>query len=760
MVNRKPVLLKISSSQYSNRDDDIDLDEFLDNEKEKLVKDNILTYNDFLNDFNHFKNIYAPLYKYDVKKSKNDYINMMLEYFQDKVLDEYILKKHTHNYTKSVFDYELNNFFNNNKISPSYFNITNRKLVDLYKNISNEITDNLRKISLEKKFNPEKVINEVIDDLVNDYGKFGEPTGKELEDLYYDKLKKLPKEEAISQLEYDLKIDREEAEKVYYYDIEDYIPERDELRKKYKLSYEDADTLYKSNIKNQSKTNKKISKKIGDELIDEIINEETDKLFEEILNDEYLDNLAKLRRESVIKTLIKDNNLTETQAKRKYTDDILNLSIKDIIENNPNESDEKIKELIKQRTNYQPKTVDRVYNEYKIKYEGNGLKGKGISDIVDRFTNIFTNKKSSALDKYENKYGDYLVKHVFIHRKPVDSEIKKLLSIVSLGKFDDVYKYYDEIYHLYVIVNLHHPQSKDKVFLKMEKRPNITIEKVNYGLSKDDQHIEQAVLKNITYKQMIDKIKMMDGDNLYTYSPEKYNCQQFIISLLHSLDINHVDKWVYQDKIGDYITGHTKEIANKITDTGHIFNRIKALFTGEGRKRKRGGGDITDITNPILDIATEGLNKVPIVGDITKPISENAVNVINSILGIKSKLLPSAQFNQTYGTNFKNVLLRYGPNSDPAIEFQYYYPERLTDQLYLYNTPFDSTSGYLNGYPQNVQDLYLYSANIPTQKNYLQNMMNKAKQLGLTWSSPDDKNVQAVQRLGIIHSTLSTTGHY
>jgi hypothetical protein len=292
----------------------------------------------------------------------------------------------------------------------------------------------------------------------------------------------------------------------------------------------------------------------------------------------------------------------------------------------------------------------------------------------------------------------------------------------------------------------------------MEKRPNITIEKVNYGLSKDDQHIEQAVLKNITYKQMIDKMKMTDGENLYKYSPEKYNCQQFIITLLHSLGINHVDKWVYQDKIGDYINGHTKEIANKITDTGHLFNRIKALFTGGMRRIK--GGDITDITNPILDIATEGLNKVPIVGDITKPISDNAVNVINSILGIKSHLLPSAQFNQTYGTNFANVIKRYGPDSDAAIEFQYYYPERLTDQLYLYNTPFDTTSGFLTGYPQNVQDLYLYSANIPTQKNYLQNMMNKAKQLGLTWSSPTDPNVQAVQRLGIIHSNLSTNGHY
>jgi hypothetical protein len=64
-----------------------------------------------------------------------------------------------------------------------------------------------------------------------------------------------------------------------------------------------------------------------------------------------------------------------------------------------------------------------------------------------------------------------------IHRKPVDKILKDVINVISLGKFENYKKTYDEVFHLSVIFEVE--KDGNKVYLMTEKRPNIYWSKVN-----------------------------------------------------------------------------------------------------------------------------------------------------------------------------------------------------------------------------------------------------------------------------------------
>lgn len=394
--------------------------------------------------------------------------------------------------------------------------------------------------------------------------------------------------------------------------------------------------------------------------------------------------------------------------------------------------------------------------------EKDKLKGDGFRDIYEKAKNVFYNDRSFTLERYEKAYGNYIVTDIGVHRTPVESILKKLLSVISLGKFDKVYKSYDEIYHLFIILRLLDPVNKRQIFIQMEKRPNVTITQVPNITSKDAMgknsmyyHINGA----ITFKTMMDDVRKKEGKNLFKYTPNEYNCQQFILSIVHSLGVKHLDMFIFQDKIGDYLTGHTKIIATGITDLGHLVNRLQGSAFSGGTDTATGVVNVgTTLANIGSDVAADAIDDVlPI--PIGSFIQDNAEGLVNAAFGIKSHLLPSAAFSQEYGNNYNAIIERYGEDSDVAEQFRELFPERLTNFDYLYNIPQEPDSGFLNGYPQPLQALYIYSQGL-SSSNYVPALKAKAKQLGLSWNSPYDPNVQKVGQLSNIHSYLSVHGEY
>ena len=154
-----------------------------------------------------------------------------------------------------------------------------------------------------------------------------------------------------------------------------------------------------------------------------------------------------------------------------------------------------------------------------------------VNKVKDVALNVLNNDRSFTLEKYEKKYYDYYVTDVAIMRIPVESALKKILSIVSLGTFDKIYKQYDDIYHLFIVLRLYDRQTKKQSFLQLEKRPNIAIKEVgnfeNKEVTSDNRKFYHLV-NQITFGELFTKVRKADGGNLFRYTPTEYNCQQFI----------------------------------------------------------------------------------------------------------------------------------------------------------------------------------------------------------------------------------------
>ena len=213
-------------------------------------------------------------------------------------------------------------------------------------------------------------------------------------------------------------------------------------------------------------------------------------------------------------------------------------------------------------------------------------------DTINRIKNVFTNDYSYATEQAVKKYGDNQITRAYVYRTPVS--VKSILNLISLGKFMENYeKNYDDVYHLYIIIEMIDKNGKYN-YLLQEKRPNINIE-VRKGLGsgeKNTESVEVILPKSVLYKDMTDLAKKKLGINFTRYTATHYNCQSYILTLIESMfDLSgrnlknemELINFIYQDpkKLFSGIENIGK-ISNKVTDLGHLVGRL----TGASLKNK------------------------------------------------------------------------------------------------------------------------------------------------------------------------------
>lgn len=193
---------------------------------------------------------------------------------------------------------------------------------------------------------------------------------------------------------------------------------------------------------------------------------------------------------------------------------------------------------------------------------------------------------SPATENALKDYGDYKVHKFMIYRKPVQAVLLNIVNLISLGRFNRKLEYYDEIFHLYMIIEL----KKDgplfqTIYLKTEKTPNIQFEKVsNY---EDDAHriVDFSTHIPFNLKELINTTRKNMGSDFIKYNALTNNCQIWILNLVKSAsELCNVDftrnvvDFIYQD-VKDSLKGLSLKTVNFVTNLGGIFNRI---ITGKG----------------------------------------------------------------------------------------------------------------------------------------------------------------------------------
>lgn len=294
---------------------------------------------------------------------------------------------------------------------------------------------------------------------------------------------------------------------------------------------------------------------------------------------------------------------TSTPIKKRETDETLKINSKiDKLISKLNIINNKINELMEQGQNISEDDYDdllynlRNLNEQKniiiqeigqLEEQLNVMRGDG---LFDNIKNLFKNNKSPATEKMIKNYGDWMITQLRIHRTPVEKVLQKVLNLVSSGEFENVKnKYqYDDIYHLYLYVELKSPDGNQTKYFMTEKSPNIVWQERS-SLHSDSSKGNDMTLqpKPVLFKDVIEATMKQMGAEFSRYSAVN-NCQVYILELCKSIYQLGGDKlpdnimtFIWQD-VPSQLPRNTLTFSNIITKSAHAFNRL----LGKGKKKK------------------------------------------------------------------------------------------------------------------------------------------------------------------------------
>ena len=191
-------------------------------------------------------------------------------------------------------------------------------------------------------------------------------------------------------------------------------------------------------------------------------------------------------------------------------------------------------------------------------------KGTGIFDG-------FLNTMPRMLRLLLKKKGKTAIKSFTICRTPVTKAIRSVLDLVSRDRFSEIVrkKKYDDMYHLYAMVEL-----VDGYRFTIEKNEVITITK-GYRNSDLTQCRTFNMVEIMDLNTLFKKAEAINK-NLYRYTAERYNCQDFIATLMRVVRAPaSLIAFIMQDFEEAFKSQPAiSKIANTVTDIAGIARRM------------------------------------------------------------------------------------------------------------------------------------------------------------------------------------------
>ena len=174
------------------------------------------------------------------------------------------------------------------------------------------------------------------------------------------------------------------------------------------------------------------------------------------------------------------------------------------------------------------------------------------------------------------KYGNEAIKEVYVMRTPIDDILDKVMSIISLGKFDTMKaeNNYTDYYHLFVVV-----ESSNGAFVRVEKNQTIGL-KVLASKPRAEGEMKVNAGEKVTLNELLNNTeKLMGKEKYFVYDPKNNNCQVFVKALLEAngMFTNDLEGFVMQDVSS--LPRFTHSIARAVTDLGH---KVDILVNGKG----------------------------------------------------------------------------------------------------------------------------------------------------------------------------------
>ena len=217
------------------------------------------------------------------------------------------------------------------------------------------------------------------------------------------------------------------------------------------------------------------------------------------------------------------------------------------------------------------------------------VNGAGIKDFYKKVINFIPDRvkavskgvrttPSAKFQSFLDKEGSQPIQKIEIARKPINSNISKILNLISLGGFNTVKKKlgYEDVFHSYLLITV------DGKTYKVEKNHIVQESEATEKDKNNEKYNLTLPSPNMTVKQLIDKSADKD---LYYYDPSNRQCQDFTRRLIEENGITTTDPTALevikpQDsaKLIDSL-GVLSSVPRHITDVASIADRA---VTGNG----------------------------------------------------------------------------------------------------------------------------------------------------------------------------------
>ena len=167
--------------------------------------------------------------------------------------------------------------------------------------------------------------------------------------------------------------------------------------------------------------------------------------------------------------------------------------------------------------------------------------------------------------------GNNYINSIKLVKTPLDKVAKAFSSAISLGKFNKVSKkYYDDIYHVSMLINGQYNLEKLSVVSLTTKNP-IQANSLTLDITLNN--------KSLTFNKLLENTKAyMGNENFSNYDPETNNCQVFLLGVFNGNNIgNDFSKtWIKQDtkEIFDQMPSFSKTLGRWGTKLGAIGDRL------------------------------------------------------------------------------------------------------------------------------------------------------------------------------------------
>ena len=166
------------------------------------------------------------------------------------------------------------------------------------------------------------------------------------------------------------------------------------------------------------------------------------------------------------------------------------------------------------------------------------------------------NKYSSTVNKFINRYGDNVIFKLTVIRQPISQVFNMIIKSFNIIP-------YDKYFHLSLVINDMYILEKNEIInLQFIKRLVI-----NHDIKKDDRNqIQQYIINDIplntTIKQLLYNTQQYMKSKYFSYSGLNNNCQDFIISILKSNNINDDNAIIFIKQDVQYIKRNWPTLKN------------------------------------------------------------------------------------------------------------------------------------------------------------------------------------------------------